>query len=437
MKRIVALLTCVLLCGVLLAGCNNGDTDASGTTGGKKVTLKVVTQFGGDDPNVEVYETMFKEWQNKSGHKISNDSAKADNTWKAKVIGDFNTGAEPDVLFFFNGAVVEPILDKIVDVETIQGVDPEYGKNIRETVLKAPNNLNKAGKPISLPIKGYAEALFCNKTLFDKHKVALPDDWASFMAAIKAFKEKKVIPISVSLGGEANYFFDHPILAVGGAEAMLANPKKESEIPESWVKGLSLIKVLNDAGAFPEDTASMTGENARTYFNNGDAAMYLDGSWFSLPKDDTKGAPVTEKDVVLVPFPSYTESKNEKGTILSGFSSGWYISKKCWENADKRKAAIDFVKYNSNDAAIVRYVGASGGFAASDTAKIDESSLTTQQKQFIELIKNAPATPMVAQDNLEKAAFEVYMNNATKLAKGEITPEAVLKELVKKNQAAS
>lgn len=132
--------------------------------------------------------------------------------------------------------------------------------------------------------------------------------------------------------------------------------------------------------------------------------MYLDGSWFSVvdPDGKTEGAKVTADDVKVIPFPSYTESENEPGTILSGFSSGWYISKKCWNDEAKRKAAIDFVKYNSSDEAIVKFVEAGGGFAASDTAKMDESKMTAQQKQFLQLLKDAPATPMVAQDNLER-----------------------------------
>ena len=217
---------------------------------------------------------------------------------------------------------------------------------------------------------------------------------------------------------------------------MNVNPKSDAEIPESWVKGLGLLKVLYDAGAFPADTASMANTEAPLYFRKGEAAMYLDGSWFSVvdPDGKTEGAKVTADDVKVIPFPSYTESENEPGTILSGFSSGWYISKKCWNDEAKRKAAIDFVKYNSSDEAIVKFVEAGGGFAASDTAKMDESKMTAQQKQFLQLLKDAPATPMVAQDNLERPAFEVYLANATKLAKGETTPEAVLKELVKNNK---
>lgn len=67
--------------------------------------------------------------------------------------------------------------------------------------------------------------------------------------------------------------------------------------------------------------------------------MYLDGSWFSVVDASTEGAKVTEEDVEVVPFPSYTESTNKPGTVLSGYTSGWYISRKCWDDKDKRAAA--------------------------------------------------------------------------------------------------
>ena len=162
--------------------------------------------------------------------------------------------------------------------------------------------------------------------------------------------------------------------------------------------------------------------------------MYLDGSWFSVVDASTEGAKVTEEDVEVVPFPSYTESTNKPGTVLSGYTSGWYISRKCWDDKDKRAAAIDFVKSMSSDEGITRFAEANGGFPASDGVKVDESKMTPQKRQFDALLKAAPVTPGVLQDNLQKAAFEVYLNNATKIARGEITPEEVIREMVKENQ---
>ena len=429
MRRAIALGLSVLMCTALFSGCSR-ETDE----GGKKVTLKVVTQFGGEDPNTELFNTMIKEWENKTGNKVTNNSDKADNEWKSKVIADFTTGGEPDVMFFFNGTVAEPILDKIVTVDEIQAEDPEYGKNIRSAVMNAAGNLDAEGRPISVPMTGIAEGLFCNKTLFAQYNLELPSDWDSFMQAVETFKNNGVIPIAASLGGEAHYFFDHLLLAVGGEEALAVNPTTEAEVPASWAKGLGLLKTLYDAGAFPKDTASIKGDDARIYFRRGEAAMYLDGSWFSVVDASAEGAKVTEEDVEVVPFPSYTESTNKPGTVLSGYTSGWYISRKCWEDKDKRAAAIDFVKSMSSDEGITRFAEANGGFPASDGVVVDESKMTVQKRQFDALLKAAPVTPGVLQDNLQKAAFEVYLNNATKLARGEITPEEVIREMVKENQ---
>ena len=428
-KRVTAAVGCAAFCLALLTECSG-----SGGDNGGKVTLKAVTQFGGDDPAAELFSTIIEEWETDTGNSVTNDSAKADNVWKSRVIADFSTGAEPDVMFFFNGSVTRPIQDKIVTVDEIRQVDPEYGSNIRDSVLNAANNLNDEGKPISLPIKGFVEAIFCNRTLFEEVGAPLPTDWESLMTAIEKFKAAGKIPISVSLGGEPHYFFDHTILAVGGAEAMNHNPRTEEEIPASWSEGLGLIKTLYDAGAFPSDTASMSSEDARTYFLNGEAAMYLDGSWFGVPADDTAQAKVTQKDIQLVPFPSYTDSQNQPGTVLSGFTSGWYISRKCWNDEKKRAAAIDFIKYNTTDEAISRYVQAAGGFAASDGAVPDESTMSNVDRQFNQLLRDAPAAPMTAQDNLEKAAFEIYLQNATAIAIGKRTPMDVLKEMAANNQ---
>lgn len=114
-KRVTAAVGCAAFCLALLTGCSG-----SGGDNGGKVTLKAVTQFGGDDPAAELFSTIIEEWETDTGNSVTNDSAKADNVWKSRVIADFSTGAEPDVMFFFNGSVTRPIQDKIVTVDEIR-----------------------------------------------------------------------------------------------------------------------------------------------------------------------------------------------------------------------------------------------------------------------------------------------------------------------------
>ena len=49
-------------------------------------------------------------------------SATSNEGWKAKVLADFETGSEPDVLFFFTSADVDPIINaqRVVSIEEIR-----------------------------------------------------------------------------------------------------------------------------------------------------------------------------------------------------------------------------------------------------------------------------------------------------------------------------
>lgn len=60
--------------------------------------------------------------------------------------------------------------------------------------------------------------------------------------------------------------------------------------------------------------------------------------------------------------------------------------------------------------------------------------MSNVDRQFNQLLRDAPAAPMTAQDNLEKAAFEIYLQNATAIAIGKRTPMDVLKEMAANNQ---
>ena len=93
----------------LLAGCGGDKPSASGNPGGDKsgaggqpasggVELTVVTSYGGDDGNRKQYEAAVASYEAATGNKIMDASATSNEEWKAKVLTDFQTGTEPDVL---------------------------------------------------------------------------------------------------------------------------------------------------------------------------------------------------------------------------------------------------------------------------------------------------------------------------------------------------
>ena len=101
------------------------------------VTLNVVTSYGGDDGNRGNFEAAVKAFEASTGNKVNDGSATSNEEWKAKVLTDFETGSEPDVLFFFTNADAEPFISagKVVSIEEIRAEYPDYATNMRDSML--------------------------------------------------------------------------------------------------------------------------------------------------------------------------------------------------------------------------------------------------------------------------------------------------------------
>lgn len=115
MKKITALLLVLTMC-LGFVVCAHADS----------VTLNVVTSYGGDDGNRKNFENAVAAYEESTGNKVNDGSATSNEEWKARVLTDFETGSEPDVLFFFTNADSDPIINagKVVSIEEIRSVTP-------------------------------------------------------------------------------------------------------------------------------------------------------------------------------------------------------------------------------------------------------------------------------------------------------------------------
>ena len=114
-----------------------------------------------------------------------------------------------------------------------------------------------------------------------------------------------------------------------------------------------MFKTLRDMGAFPEDTDTVDDAYTGQLFRDKKAAMQLDGSWYAGNIEDTD-------NTVVIAFPGVPDQKAEAGSLVGGISSGFYITKKAWEDPDKRDAAVKFVMAHTCQAGVQRYWEATG-----------------------------------------------------------------------------
>lgn len=121
------------------------------------ITLNVTTTFAGEESNVQNYQDAVKRWEDKYGCSVADSSGSADETFKSRVISDFEAGAEPDVLFYFNGNDSNPFVEagKVVTIDEIRSVYPDYASNMKDEMIPACPADNKK---YAVPFYGYWKA---------------------------------------------------------------------------------------------------------------------------------------------------------------------------------------------------------------------------------------------------------------------------------------
>lgn len=428
-KKVLALMLALVLAMSMMTACGSGDDKKAAETQGETgkeddtktddtkteeepVTLNVVTQMGGEDANTDNYNKLIEQFQKDHPNvTIEDNSQVADNDWKVQIEADFSMDNEPDVIQYFTDKSAENLLktDKFVTLDEMKAENPEIAKNTSDVALeqtKSPVD----GKNYAVPTTGYWEGLFCNKKLFDDNNLELPTDWAKLETAIKTFKEKDIIPIALALNDVPNYWIEFLMMTASTTEEFVQVPDKA---PKSWAEGLSKIKELYDMGAFSKDVATVDNEMAQNTFKEGKAAMILEGSWF------LNGIP-DKKNTVVCAFPKWDGAKAEEGTAISGYSSGFYITKKAWEDPAKKKAALDFVLANTCDEQVLTYWGGNGACSVPVPEGGDFNPLQLSGAKYAETITN-PVGP--TDSRMTPEAFNGLKDNMVAIATGKMSAE--------------
>lgn len=450
MKKLLALLLTVALMTALFVGCGKDEekkdddkatetttkadagSEDSSTDGGsdadeapEEVELRVVTMFGGTDPSTDTFNQQLVDFQEANPHvKITNESMTSiGDEYRTAVKTDFSTGNEADMVFFYTGADVAGIIESggVMSYEEIWETYPEVGASVSEAVKES---VRVDGKLYTLPLTGFYEGLFVNKALFEQYGLDLPTNWDNLLKAIEVFNENGITPFAGPIA-QSHYLIEHFVLAesgVAGHQDVL-----DGEVPASWIEGLTNIKDLYDMNAFAADALSMDIEMSQILFRQGDAAMILEGSWFIGGCDEELQANMT-----VMPMPTAPGGAKDPSSIVSGFSSGYYISRKAYES-DKQQAVVDLVTYLTSPESVAAIAAANGG-----TPSID-SSVAVPVEGLGQLALDGHAMAAAATDitmpidsRLTPEAFNYIVKDGVPfIAFGERDAEEVLEEVKK------
>ena len=236
MKKTLAIILALCLGASMLAACGGSGSSApasasvGGSTGSsapeaKPVEIRVVTSYGGDDGSRGTFEAAVAAYEAATGNKVRDGSATSNEGWKAKVLADFETGSEPDVLFFFTNADADPIINagRVISIEDIREVYPDYASNMKQSMLAEAAD----GKHYAVPAAGYWENLFVNKGVLEACGVSVPGadyTWEQFLSDCETIKGSGYIPIACSLVEVPHYLFEFAVMNNGTVENHLEVP---------------------------------------------------------------------------------------------------------------------------------------------------------------------------------------------------------------------
>lgn len=316
------------------------------------VEISVVTCFGSGEGHRAYYESAYKTFETTTGHTVHDMSSSLGEEWNAKVLEEFRTGAEPDVLYFHTGTDANTLIlqDKVVSLEEIRQVYPSYGNNMTEELLPVSS---VDGKAYAVPVNGYWEGLYVNLDVFEELELYLPQGgytWDSFLAHCELLQEKGFFPLAVAMDESLFYLLELAVQNQRENGQTVTVPHSGEDVWFShWCNALEDVKNLYDLGYVPEEPQTLEDNGLYDYFMEGKTGFLFGGSGLlPLLEGYSDGPSLTV---------TYTPSKNgrENTEVVGGISMGYYITRRAWEDEARRDAAVQFVTAMTTDAVVNQF----------------------------------------------------------------------------------
>ncbi|UFT98737.1 extracellular solute-binding protein [Radiobacillus kanasensis] len=427
-KKTVALwfsmLAAVLL---VLAGCSGGGdeegaSDDSGDSGDKKtiefmhlwpegsskdhfeIVNKIVDQYESDNPDVKVELEILGNEQYKEKLKVLSSSGKLPDvgmTWAAGFLTPYVDGN----LF----APLNDVLEGGLQDKFVSGTTEAYAID---------------GNTYGLPLELNIAPIFYNKAIFEENGLEVPKTYEDFKNVVTTLKENGVEPIALGNKDRWTGSLWYMYLAdrIGGAETLTKAIDRSGSFEDpALVKAAEEIQTLVDLGAFNEGYNALSDQEAKSLFMNGQAAMYLIGSW-DLPNYTTNtDVPQEFRDSVgFFNFPT-VDGQGDLNSWVGGPGVGLFVA----ENSDVKEEAKDFTKF---------FVEQWGQQAVTEAGvipatKVDTSAVELPQMYIdvLDELNNATNITLFADVQMSPEVAQVHLDAIQTLFGGEMTPEEFAK----------
>lgn len=229
--------------------------------------------------DAELVQRMLDKYAEKSGVKIKYEPTQSAQ-YNATLRLQLDNGTGPDLFYSRSYATGRELYNAgfNLDVTDLKGVKENF------TPASLEPWTAQDGKVFAVPVAAVSQVVYYNTKLFADNKLTVPETFEDFLALCQKIKDLGVSPLANGIASEwdilecvyngmlPNY--------IGGADA-----RAKYESGEAKMNDAAFVKSLEDFAAlskfFPEGFQSVKNDDGPLMMANGQAAMFIDGSWTS------------------------------------------------------------------------------------------------------------------------------------------------------------
>lgn len=320
----------------------------------------------------------------------------------------------PDVFYYLGGG----ILKNLVDNGRVLPLDDALQDGTKARILPGTlTNYTFDNRTYALPYTLACAVFYVNTDLFEQHNVAIPDNYETLLAAVRAFREKGITPMAVGAKDEwpTTQYFDLISVRQAGYETVAAALNKTG----SWedpgiIEAARKFQELVSLGAFPDNAIDLTRDASEVPFYEGKIPMYVNGNWVTgnIQREDSK---IKDK-VLALKFPDL----GGEGDLndFTGGAADMFAVASASKHPQEAVNVCKFITENHSREAFLAGAGLPTWAFSFDEAEIDPLVL-----QVVRNTQEARTFTLWWNSHLESKDADYYHNAVTQLFALTITPE--------------
>jgi raffinose/stachyose/melibiose transport system substrate-binding protein len=424
-KAFTAVMSMALAGSLALAGCSSS-SETSGDSGsnGDKTVVKMMHLWpeGSANAQYSIVDDIIKNYEKENPDVDIQTEILNNEQYKEKIKVLSASNELPDIGITWAAGYMQPY----VEGNMFAPLDDVLEGGLKEEFV--PGTLEAftmEEKTYGLPLELNIAPVYYNKEIFEKHNLEVPTTYDEFLNVVETLEKNGVIPITVGNKDRWTGSLWYMYLAdrIGGPETLNNAISRTGSFEDpALVKAAEEIKKLVDMNAFVKGYNGLSNDEAKGYFMNEQAAMYVMGTW-ELPNYTTSPDVADEfkEKVGYFKFPTYEGGKGNIDSFVGGPGVGLFVS----EASKVKDESKEFVSYLVEEWG-KRSVTEAGVIPATkvDTAGTD---LAQMYIDILDDLGNASNITLYADVQMSARVADVHLNQIQALFGGQSSPEEFAK----------